>query len=108
MHPNRPGAAQSAPLEAGGKKTPPRARARATPAVTPETARGPLAITPTPGTGTVPKACWLFHVPLDFLNANDPNEVRLPVVKHLHLASQRASSIQTSVTYFIAVRLVAF
>jgi hypothetical protein len=35
---------------------------------------------------------------------NDQNEVRLPVVKFL--ASQRASSIQTLVTYFIAVRLV--
>jgi hypothetical protein len=41
---------------------------------------------------------------LGFLNANDQNEVRLPVVKFL--ASQRASSIQTSVAYFIAVRLV--
>jgi hypothetical protein len=36
---------------------------------------------------------------LGFLNANDQNEVRL-------LASQRASSIQTLVTYFIVVRLV--
>ena len=41
---------------------------------------------------------------LGFLNANDQNEVRLPVVKFL--ASQRASSIQTLVTYFIVVRLV--
>jgi hypothetical protein len=41
---------------------------------------------------------------LGFLNANDQNEVRLPVVKFL--ASQRASSIQTLVTSFIAVRLV--
>ena len=39
-----------------------------------------------------------------FLNVNDQNEVRLPVVKFL--ASQRASSIQTLVTYFIVVRLV--
>jgi hypothetical protein len=36
---------------------------------------------------------------LGFLNVNDQNEVRLPVVKYL--ASQRASSIQTLVTYFI-------
>ena len=41
---------------------------------------------------------------VDFLNVNDQNEVRYPVVKYL--ASQRASSIQTLVTYFIAVRLV--
>ena len=41
---------------------------------------------------------------LGFLNVDDQNEVRLPVVKYL--ASQRASSIQTLVTYFIAVRLV--
>ena len=41
---------------------------------------------------------------LGFLNVGDQNEVRLPVVKYL--ASQRASSIQTLVTYFIAVRLV--
>jgi hypothetical protein len=41
---------------------------------------------------------------VDFLNANDQNEVRLPIVKYL--ASQRASSMQTLVTYFIAVRLV--
>ena len=41
---------------------------------------------------------------LGFLNVNDQNEVRFPVVKYL--ASQRASSIQTLVTYFIAVRLV--
>ena len=41
---------------------------------------------------------------LGFLNVNDQNEVRLPVVKFL--ASQRASSIQTLVTYFIVVRLV--
>ena len=41
---------------------------------------------------------------LGFLNVNDQNEVRLPVVKYL--ASQRASSIQALVTYFIAARLV--
>ena len=41
---------------------------------------------------------------VDFLNTVDQNDVRLPVVKYL--ASQRASSIQTLVTYFIAVRLV--
>ena len=41
---------------------------------------------------------------LDFLSVDDQNGVRLPVVKFL--ASQRASSIQTLVTYFIAVRLV--
>jgi hypothetical protein len=41
---------------------------------------------------------------LDFLSANDQNGVRLPVVKFL--ASQRASSIRTLVTYFIVVRLV--
>jgi hypothetical protein len=41
---------------------------------------------------------------VDFLNANDQNEVRLPVVKYL--ASQRASSIQTLVTYLMVVRLV--
>jgi hypothetical protein len=41
---------------------------------------------------------------LDFLSANDQNGVRLPVVKFL--ASQRASSIQTLVIYFIVVRLV--
>ncbi len=41
---------------------------------------------------------------LGFLNANDQNEVRLPVVKFL--ASQRASSIQTLVTYFVVVHLV--
>ena len=41
---------------------------------------------------------------LGFLNVGDPNEVRLPVVKFL--ASQRASSIHTLVTYFIVVRLV--
>jgi hypothetical protein len=40
----------------------------------------------------------------DFLSANDQNGVRLPVVKFL--TSQRASSIQTLVTYFIVVRLV--
>jgi hypothetical protein len=34
---------------------------------------------------------------VDFLNANDQNEVRLPVVKYL--ASQRAGLIQTLVTY---------
>jgi hypothetical protein len=38
------------------------------------------------------------------INANDQNEVRLPVVKFL--ASQRASSVQTLATYFIVVRLV--
>ena len=36
---------------------------------------------------------------VDFLNADDQNEVRLPVVKYL--ASQRASSIQTLVTYLL-------
>ena len=41
---------------------------------------------------------------VDFLNANDQNEVRLPVVKYL--ASQRASPIQTLVTYLMVVRLV--
>ena len=41
---------------------------------------------------------------LGFLNVNDQNGFLLPVVKYL--ASQRASSIQTLVTYFIAVRLV--
>jgi hypothetical protein len=41
---------------------------------------------------------------LGFLSADDQNEVRLPVVKFL--ASQRVSSIQTLVTYFIVVRLV--
>lgn len=41
---------------------------------------------------------------VDFLNTVDQNDVLLPVVKYL--ASQRASSIQTLVTYFIAVRLV--
>jgi hypothetical protein len=41
---------------------------------------------------------------LGFLNVGDQNEVRLPVVKYL--ASQRASSIHTLVTYCIAVRLV--
>ena len=41
---------------------------------------------------------------LGFLNVNDQNEVRLPVVKYL--ASQRASSIQTLVTYLMVVRLV--
>ena len=41
---------------------------------------------------------------LGFLSANDQNGVRLPVVKFL--ASQRASSIQILVTYFIVVRLV--
>ena len=40
---------------------------------------------------------------LGFLNADDQNGFRLPVVKYL--ASQRASSIQTLVTDFIAVRL---
>jgi hypothetical protein len=40
----------------------------------------------------------------DFLNTKDQNEVRLPVVKYL--ASQRASSIQTLVTYLMVVRLV--
>jgi hypothetical protein len=43
---------------------------------------------------------------LGFLNVNDQNEVRLPVVKQ-YLESQRASSIQALVTYcIIAVRLV--
>ena len=41
---------------------------------------------------------------LGFLNANDQNEVRLPVVKYL--ASQRASSIQTLATHLMVVRLV--
>ena len=41
---------------------------------------------------------------LGFLNVDDQNGFLLPVVKYL--ASQRASSIQTLVTYFIAVRLV--
>ena len=41
---------------------------------------------------------------LGFLNVNDQNGFLLPVMKYL--ASQRASSIQTLVTYFIAVRLV--
>jgi hypothetical protein len=41
---------------------------------------------------------------VDFLNTVDQNDVLLPVVKYL--ASQRASSIQTLVTYFIVVRLV--
>ena len=41
----------------------------------------------------------------DFLSVNDQNEVHLPVVKYL--ASQRASSIQTLVTYLMVVpRLV--
>ena len=41
---------------------------------------------------------------VDFLNADDQNEVRLPVVKYL--ASQRASSIQALVTHLMVVRLV--
>ena len=41
---------------------------------------------------------------LGFLGVKDQNDVRLPVVKFL--ASQRASSIQILVTYFVAVRLV--
>ena len=41
---------------------------------------------------------------VDFLNTVDQNDVRLPVAKYL--ASQRASSIQTLVTYFVVVRLV--
>jgi hypothetical protein len=42
---------------------------------------------------------------VDFLNTVDQNDVRLPVVKYL--ASQRASSIQTLVTYYLmVVRLV--
>ena len=41
---------------------------------------------------------------VDFLNTVDQNDVLLPVVKYL--ASQRASSIQTLVTYLIVVRLV--
>ncbi len=39
-----------------------------------------------------------------FLNANDQNDFHLPVVKYL--TSQRASSIQTLVTYLMVVRLV--
>jgi hypothetical protein len=46
----------------------------------------------------------MLVAPLDFLKANDQNGVRLSVVKYL--ASQRASSIQALVAYFIAVRLV--
>jgi hypothetical protein len=38
---------------------------------------------------------------VDFLKTKDQNEVRLPVVKYL--ASQRASSIQTLVTYLMVV-----
>jgi hypothetical protein len=41
---------------------------------------------------------------VDFLNTVDQNDVHLPVVKYL--ASQRASSIQTLVTYLMVVRLV--
>ena len=41
---------------------------------------------------------------VDFLNVNDQNEVRFPVVKYL--ASQRACSIQTLMTYLMVVRLV--
>jgi hypothetical protein len=41
---------------------------------------------------------------VDFLNANDQNEVRLPVVKYL--PSQRASSIQALAIYLMVVRLV--
>ena len=41
---------------------------------------------------------------VDFLNTVDQNDVRLPVAKYL--ASQRASSIQTLVTYLMVVRLV--
>jgi hypothetical protein len=41
---------------------------------------------------------------LGFLGVNDRNGVRFLVVKFL--ASQRASSIQALVTYFIVVRLV--
>ena len=39
---------------------------------------------------------------MDFLNTVDQNDVRLPVAKYL--ASQRASSIQTLVTYLMVVR----
>ena len=41
---------------------------------------------------------------VDFLNVDDQNEVRFPVVKYL--ASQRACSIQTLMTYLMVVRLV--
>ena len=41
---------------------------------------------------------------VDFLNANDQNEVHFPVVKYL--TSRRASSIHTLVTYLMVVRLV--
>jgi len=41
---------------------------------------------------------------VDFLNTVDQNDGLLPVVKYL--ASQRASSIQTLVTYLMVVRLV--
>ena len=41
---------------------------------------------------------------VDFLNTVDQNDVRLPVAKYL--ASQRASSIHTLVTYLMVVRLV--
>ena len=43
---------------------------------------------------------------VDFLNTKDQNEARLPVVKYAYLASQRASSVQTLVTYLMVVRLV--
>jgi hypothetical protein len=43
---------------------------------------------------------------VEFLNTVDQNYVRLPVVKYAYLASQRASSIQTLVTYLMVVRLV--
>jgi hypothetical protein len=41
---------------------------------------------------------------VDFLKTADQIDVRLPVVKYL--ASQRASSIQTLVTYLVVVCLV--
>ena len=41
---------------------------------------------------------------VDFLNTVDQNDVLLPVAKYL--ASQRASSTQTLVTYLMVVRLV--
>ena len=41
---------------------------------------------------------------VDFLNTVDQNDVLFPVAKYL--ASQRASSIQTLVTYLMVVRLV--
>ena len=41
---------------------------------------------------------------VDFLSAEDQNDVRLPVVKYL--AESASSSIQTLVTYLMVVRLV--